>query len=147
MANSLHILRTSLSHSAVQSYDLPLICLSTLSRHRTVFHFGLFSICYTYLLSLAVPSPCNDLKFVLTTSGTSKLNFAQLMVGKYPNVRPTFETIGCVPRHVSLFFNFPKDFYTSHLYVLYSVSLFFSSVKMEWIIKMFVSALLCCEIN
>jgi hypothetical protein len=64
------------------------------------------------------------------------------MVGKYPNVRPTFETIGCVPRHDCSFFNIPQDIYTSYLYMLYSVSLFFPSVKMVWIIKMFVTALL-----
>ena len=62
-----------------------------------IFLFPLFDcilICFAYLATLTVPSPCNNLNFVLTTSGSSKLNFAQLVVGKYPNVKPTFENLG-----------------------------------------------------
>ena len=40
-----------------------------------------------------VPNPCTDLHIKVKTSGGSELDVAELAVGKYPNVKPTFNNL------------------------------------------------------
>ena len=40
-----------------------------------------------------MPDPCNDLNLQVRTANTLDRDYAELAVGKYPNIRPTFDNI------------------------------------------------------
>lgn len=60
----------------------------------------IFSLIYSRFLTFCfhrlVPSPCRNLNIVLTRKTASSPNLVYLVIGQYPNLQPTLDTVGYV---------------------------------------------------